>query len=189
MNAANFIVTSTYQEIVGTTEGIGQYESYTHFTMPDLYRVKGGINLFHPKFNIVPPGVNTIIYFPYTQKEDRIKEINNDLTQLLFGNGDDPEIFGKLENPDFVPLLSLSRLDKIKNITGFVNWYGENPELQNEANLIIVAGKVDPDKSTDGEEREQIIWMHHLIDKYQLYNKIRWIGKLLEKIKPGRYIE
>ena len=40
MNAANFIVTSTYQEIVGTEESIGQYESYLNFTMPDLYRVE-----------------------------------------------------------------------------------------------------------------------------------------------------
>ena len=45
MNAANFIITSTYQEIVGTEESIGQYESYLNFTMPDLYSVVGGINL------------------------------------------------------------------------------------------------------------------------------------------------
>ena len=185
MNSAYFIVTSTYQEIVGTDESIGQYESYQNFTMPDLYRVEGGINLFHPKFNIVPPGVNTRIFFPYSRKDERIKEINNELNQLLFENTEDPEVFGKLENPDLVPLLALSRLDKIKNITGFVNWYGENKELQKETNLIIVAGKVDPDKSGDGEEREQIIWMHHLIEEYNLQNKIRWIGKLFRKDQTG----
>ncbi|RPI70392.1 MAG: sucrose synthase, partial [Ignavibacteriales bacterium] len=53
MNAANFIIASSYQEIAGTEESIGQYESYRNFTMPGLYRVTGGINLFHPKFNIV----------------------------------------------------------------------------------------------------------------------------------------
>ena len=141
--------------------------------------------MFHPKFNIVPPGVNTRIYFPYSQKEDRIKEIHNELHQLLFENTEDPDVFGTLENPDLIPLLSLSRLDKIKNITGFVNWYGENPELQKETNLIIVAGKIDPDKSGDGEEREQIIWMHHLIEQYNLQNKIRWIGKLFRKDQTG----
>jgi sucrose synthase len=185
MNSAYFIVTSTYQEIVGTEESIGQYESYLNFTMPDLYRVEGGINLFHPKFNIVPPGVNTRIYFPYSRKEDRIKEITHELNQLLFENSDDPEVFGTLENPGLVPLLALSRLDKIKNITGFINWYGENQELQKDSNLIIVAGKIDPDSSNDGEEREQIIWMHHLIEQYNLQKKIRWIGKLFRKDQTG----
>ena len=185
MNAANFIITSTYQEIVGTPENIGQYESYENFVMPGLYGVEGGINLFHPKFNIVPPGVNTRIYFPYTKKEDRIKEIEKELTRLLFENAEDPEVFGKLENPDLTPVFSIARLDKIKNITGLVNWYGENAELQKAANLIIVAGKVDANSSSDGEEKEQINWMHHLIDQYNLYNKIRWIGKLFRKDQTG----
>ena len=185
MNAANFIITSTYQEIAGTEENIGQYESYQYFSMPGLYRVEGGINLFHPKFNIVPPGVNTKIFFPHTKKDDRLKEIHDEMNQLLFENIDDPEIYGKLEQPDLVPVFSLARLDKIKNITGLVNWYGENSELQKLANLIIVAGKIDADNSGDSEEKEQINWMHHLIDHYELHNKIRWIGKLLRKDQTG----
>ncbi|MBX7153142.1 sucrose synthase, partial [bacterium] len=64
MNAADFVITSSYQEIAGTESTIGQYESYKAFTMPELYRVENGINLFHPKFNVVSPGVNEKIYFP-----------------------------------------------------------------------------------------------------------------------------
>jgi sucrose synthase len=185
MNSANFIVTSTYQEIVGTDESIGQYESYHYFTMPDLYRVEGGINLYHPKFNIVPPGVNTKIYFPYTQTKNRIKEIMKDLNALLFENTEDPDVFGKLKNPDLTPIFTIARLDKIKNITGFVNWFGENKELQKVANIVLVAGKTDASKSSDGEEKEQINWMHHLIEQYNLQNKIRWIGKLFRKDQTG----
>ncbi len=185
MNAANFIVTSTYQEIVGTEEGIGQYESYENFVMPDLYRVEGGINLFHPKFNIVPPGVNTRIFFPYTETKNRIKEIEDELTKLLFENAEDGDVFGKLEKPELTPIFSIARLDKIKNITGLVNWYGDNTKLQKVANLIIVAGKVDAGKSADGEEKEQINWLYHLIDQYKLHNKIRWIGKLFRKDQTG----
>ncbi|MEO8892700.1 MAG: sucrose synthase, partial [Coleofasciculaceae cyanobacterium] len=33
MNAANFVISSTYQEIVGTPDSVGQYESYKCFTM------------------------------------------------------------------------------------------------------------------------------------------------------------
>jgi len=36
MNAADFIITSTYQEIAGTEDNPGQYESYMTFTMPNL---------------------------------------------------------------------------------------------------------------------------------------------------------
>jgi hypothetical protein len=36
MNAANIIITSTYQEkIAGTEDSMGQYESYKNFTMPE----------------------------------------------------------------------------------------------------------------------------------------------------------
>ena len=185
MNAANFIITSSYQEIAGTDDSIGQYESYKNFTMPDLYRVTGGINLFHPKFNIVPPGVNTKVYFPYTQKKDRLKETSNELHKLIFENAEDPEVIGHLENPDLIPIFSMARLDKIKNLTSLVTWFGESDEMRKLANLIIVAGKIDINKSTDNEERDEIEIMHNLIDKYNLNNKIRWIGKLFRKDQSG----
>ncbi len=185
MNAANIVITSTFQEIAGTDESIGQYESYVNFTMPELYRVEGGINLFNPKFNIVPPGVNTKIFFPFTNEAERIKAIRDELNSLLFENISDNEVYGKLENPDLVPIFSLSRLDRIKNITGLVNWFGENSKLQEVSNLIIVAGKIDENKSDDGEEKEQIKWMHHLIEQYRLQKKIRWIGKLFRKDQTG----
>ena len=50
---ADFIIASTYQEIAGDADTVGQYESHTSFTMPDLYRVVQGIDVFDPKFNIV----------------------------------------------------------------------------------------------------------------------------------------
>lgn len=185
MNSANFIITSTYQEIAGTTEGIGQYESYLNFTMPGLYRVVGGINLFHPKFNIVPPGVNTKIYFPYTEEENRLTEVKEELTKLLFENSEDSQVYGRLENPELTPIFSLARLDKIKNLTSLVKWFGENKKIRKLANLIIVAGNIDENKSTDEEEKEQIRLMHKLIEKYELNNKIRWIGKLFRKDQTG----
>lgn len=185
MNAANFILTSSYQEIAGTNDTIGQYESYLDFTMPKLYRVTGGINLFHPKFNIVSPGVNKKIFFPYREKEYRLKEIKNELNKLLFENTDDPDTIGKLSNPNLTPIFTMGRLDRIKNITALVKWFGENPKINEQANLIVVAGKINPDNSSDMEEKDQINVMHDLIRRYKLHNKIRWIGKLLRKDKSG----
>lgn len=185
MNSANIIITSSFQEIAGTEESIGQYESYINFTMPELYRVEGGINLFHPKFNIVPPGVNQKIFFSYTNEDDRLKDIRIELNALIFENTNDEDVFGTLAEPTLVPIFSLARMDRIKNLTGLVNWYGENTKLQEVSNLIIVAGKIDERKSEDGEEKEQINWMHHLIERYKLQKKIRWIGKLFRKDQTG----
>jgi len=185
MNSANFILTSSYQEIAGTDEGIGQYESYLNFSMPGLYRVTGGINLFHPKFNIVSPGVNKKIFFPYTQRDTRITEINKELVAVLFENIKDPDTIGELEDPLLTPIFTMGRLDKIKNITSLVKWFGENSRINQQSNLIVIAGKINAEDSTDLEEKEQIVLMHNLIQKYKLHNKIRWIGKLLRKDKSG----
>lgn len=185
MNSANFILTSSYQEIAGTDDVIGQYESYLNFSMPGLYRVTGGINLFHPKFNIVSPGVNKKIFFPYTEKESRFTGIQKELNALLFENINDPETIGKLEHPERTPIFTMGRLDKIKNITALVKWFGENSKINEQANLILIAGKINADDSTDIEEKAQINVMHNLIEKYKLHNKIRWIGKLLRKDKSG----
>jgi len=185
MNAANIVITSTYQEIAGTEDSIGQYESYKNFTMPDLYRVTGGINLFHPKFNIVPPGVNFNFYFPYTNEDDRLEETSNELNRLLFENAEDQDVVGRLENPDLIPIFSLARLDKIKNLTSLARWFGESKELQKFSNLIIVAGNVKAENSNDEEEKEQIHIMHSIINDYNLQNKIRWIGKLFRKDQTG----
>lgn len=39
MNHSDFIITSSFQEIAGTQDTVGQYEDHQHFTMPELYRV------------------------------------------------------------------------------------------------------------------------------------------------------
>ncbi len=92
---------------------------------------------------------------------------------------------GTLKNPKLMPIFSLARLDKIKNLTSLVKWFGESKELQKEANLIIVAGNVDANKSNDEEEKEQIRLMHELINKYNIDDKIKWIGKLFRKDQTG----
>ena len=64
INTADFIITSTYQEIAGTPDTLGQYESYQAYTLPNLYRVVYGVDVFDPKFNIVSPGADPEIFFP-----------------------------------------------------------------------------------------------------------------------------
>lgn len=185
MNAANCIVSSTYQEIVGMPDSVGQYESYETFTMPGLYHVVKGIELYSPKFNVVPPGVNEYIYFPYTRTEARVTSKIERLEELLFTLDDPSQVFGSLEDRDRRPIFSMARLDRIKNLTGLVECFGNSPELQDRCNLILIAGKLYVSDSSDNEEREEIEKIYGLIDRYNLYNKIRWLGIRLAKSDAG----
>jgi sucrose synthase len=185
MNAANCIISSTYQEIVGRPDSVGQYESYQSFTMPDLYHVVNGIELFSPKFNVVPPGVNENVYFPYTRIEDRLNSKKESLEELLFTLEDPTQTFGKLADPSKRPIFSMARLDRIKNLTGLAECFGRSPELQEHCNLILVAGKLTIDESGDAEERDEIERLYRIIDQYNLYDKIRWLGVRLPKADSG----
>ncbi|AFZ23056.1 sucrose synthase [Cylindrospermum stagnale PCC 7417] len=185
MNAANFIISSTYQEIVGTPDSVGQYESYKCFTMPDLYHVVDGIKLFSPKFNVVPPGVNENYYFPYSQIQDRVESDRQRLTEKLFTLEDSSQIFGKLDEPSKRPIFSMARLDRIKNLTGLAECFGKSLELQEHCNLILVAGKLRVEESNDNEERDEIVKLYRIIEKYNLYGKIRWLGVRLSKSDSG----
>ncbi|MGC9326085.1 MAG: sucrose synthase [Candidatus Hinthialibacter sp.] len=190
MNTADFIVTSTYQEIVGNEESIGQYESYSTFTMPDLYRVKNGIDVFDPKFNIVSPGADAEVFFPYTESPRRLHELHPEMDVMLYGE-DYHECRGIIREREKPILFSMARLDRIKNLTGLVEWYGQCEKLQEEASLLVVGGYIDPHQSSDFEEQDQIQRMHDLITQYQLDEKMRWIGSQLDKNYVGelyRYI-
>lgn len=185
MNAANFIVSSTYQEIVGTPDSVGQYESYKCFTMPELYHVVNGIELFSPKFNVVPPGVNENVYFPYNLQEERIVSDRTRLEEMLFIQEDPEHILGKLDNPNKRPLFSMARLDRIKNMTGLAECFGKSQALQERCNLILIAGKLRLEDSGDNEERDEIEKLYRIIEEYNLYGKIRWLGVRLPKNDSG----
>jgi sucrose synthase len=185
MNAANFVISSTYQEIVGTPDSVGQYESYKRFTMPELYHVVNGIDLFSPKFNVVPPGVNEASYFPYTNTGDRLLNVRERLEDMLF-TLDDPSIaFGQLDDPSKRPIFSMARLDRIKNLTGLAECFGKSEELQERCNLILIAGKLRTEDSTDHEEISEIQKLYHIIDQYSLHGKVRWLGVRLPKGDSG----
>jgi sucrose synthase len=185
MNAANFIISSTYQEIVGTPDSVGQYESYKCFTMPELYHVVDGIELFSPKFNVVPPGVNEAAYFPYSRTEDRVISDREQLEEMLFTLEDPAQIYGKLDDPNKRPIFSMARLDRIKNLTGLAECFGKSEALQEHCNLILVAGKLRVEESGDNEERDEIEKLYHIIEQYNLYGKIRWLGVRLSKSQSG----
>ncbi|MGZ5027373.1 MAG: sucrose synthase [Methylobacter sp.] len=190
MNAADFVIASTYQEIAGTADTVGQYESHTSFTMPGLLRVINGINVYDPKFNIVSPGADAATYFSYTKQGQRLRHLHPAIEQWLYGALGD-QARGHLAEPDKPLIFTMARLDRIKNISGLVEWYGNSEHLRSEANLLVISGHVNPDFSSDTEEQAQARHMHELFDRYGLDNQVRWLGLRLPKDHAGelyRYV-
>nr|GMD54633.1 sucrose synthase 7-like [Ipomoea batatas] len=185
MNSADFIITSTYQEIAGSKDRPGQYESHGSFTMPGLYRVVSGINVFDPKFNIAAPGADQSIYFPYTENQRRFISFRPSIDELLFSKVDNYEHIGYLEDKNKPILFTMARLDTVKNTTGLTEWYGKNKRLRNLVNLVVVGGCFEPSKSKDREEAGEIRKMHMLIEKYQLRGQIRWIAAQTDRQRNG----
>nr|AAK65960.1 sucrose synthase [Beta vulgaris] len=192
MNHADFIITSTYQEIAGTKNTVGQYESHKAFTFPGLYRVVHGIDVFDPKFNIVSPGADMAIYFPFSEKDVTcLTSLHRLIEQLLFKPEQNEEHIGVLDDTSKPIIFSMARLDRVKNITGLVECYGKNAKLRELANLVVVAGYNDVKKSNDREEIAEIEKMHRLIQEYNLRGQFRWIASQTNRVRNGelyRYI-
>ncbi len=184
MNAADFIITSSYQEIVGTPDTIGQYESYKCFSMPQLYHVVDGIDLLSPKFNMIPPGVDEKIFFPNSQKEDRDESLQANIQDLLFYR-EDPQIYGYLAQPDKRPICSVAAVSTVKNISGLVECFAKSQALQEHCNLIIVTTKLHVSEAINTEEALEIEKIERTIQVYHLQGKIRWIGLRLPNLELG----
>ncbi|KAG0601391.1 hypothetical protein M758_11G106700 [Ceratodon purpureus] len=190
MNSADFIITSTYQEIAGSAETVGQYESHQAFTMPGLYRVVNGINVFDPKFNIVSPGADMDIYYPYTDKERRLTSLHKAIEELLYSPEQTDEHVGVIDKKKPI-LFTMARLDRVKNLTGLVEMYGKSEKMKELVHLVIVGGEINPAKSKDREEVKEIEKMHCLIKEYKLENHFRWIRSQTNRVRNGelyRYI-
>ncbi|GMY36437.1 Sucrose synthase [Fagus crenata] len=190
MNHTDFIITSTFQEIAGSNDTLGQYESHTSFTLPGLYRVVHGIDSFNPKFNIVSPGADMSIYFPYTEEKRRLKEFHPDIEELLFSSVENKEHLCVLEDKNKPIIFTMARLDRVKNITGLVEWYGKNARLRELVNLVVVAGDRRKE-SKDLEEKAEMKKMYELIETYNLNGQFRWISAQMDRVRNGelyRYI-
>ena len=84
----------------------------------------------------------------------------------------------------------MARLDNVKNLTGFVEWYAKSPKLRELVNLVVVGGDRRKE-SKDLEEQAQMKKMYELIDTYKLNGQFRWISSQMNRVRNGelyRYI-
>ncbi|XP_058108730.1 sucrose synthase 1-like [Magnolia sinica] len=184
MNYTDFIITSTYQEIAGSKDTVGQYESHKAFTLPGLYRVVHGIDVFDPKFNIVSPGADMSIYFPYSEEEKRLTALHPEIEELLYSPVQNTEHICMLNDRNKPIIFSMARLDRVKNLTGLVEWFGKNARLRELVNLVIVAGDHGKE-SQDREEQDEMKKMKWLIETYKLNGQFRWISAQMNRVRNG----
>jgi sucrose synthase len=84
----------------------------------------------------------------------------------------------------------MARLDRVKNLSGLVEWYGKNTKLRELVNLVVVGGDRRKE-SKDLEEQAEMKKMHSHIEKYNLNGQFRWISSQMNRVRNGelyRYI-
>ncbi|VAI71587.1 unnamed protein product [Triticum turgidum subsp. durum] len=174
---------------------LDKFDSQYHFSCQftadlDLYRVVHGIDVFDPKFNIVSPGADMTVYFPYTETDKRLTAFHSEIEELLYSDVENDEHKFVLKDRNKPIIFSMARLDRVKNMTGLVEMYGKNAHLKDLANLVIVAGDHGKE-SKDREEQAEFKRMYSLIEEYKLKGHIRWISAQMNRVRNGelyRYI-
>jgi sucrose-phosphate synthase len=120
-----------------------QYELYDYYT-PE-------------KMAVIPPGTDLELFFPPSE-EDVLE--------------DRPLLAPFLRVPSKPMILALSRPDQRKNIITLVEAYGGSAELQEKANLVIVAGNRD-DLRDLGENAQTVLTdLLICIDCHDLYGHV-----------------
>lgn len=79
-----------------------------------------------------------------------------------------------LTEPQKPMILALSRAERRKNVASLVQAYGESPELQSLANLVLVLGSRTDIAAMEPGPRQVMTELMLLIDRYDLYGKVAY---------------
>ncbi|SCZ49630.1 HAD-IIB family hydrolase [Thiohalomonas denitrificans] len=116
---------------------------------------------YHPRrMRVIPPGTELSRFHPPTGTEG-----NSRVKGMI-------ERF--LTNPEKPLILALSRADERKNIQTLVRAYGENKQLRDTANLLVIAGNRDDIGSMERGPRKVLTDLLLLIDRYDLYGQVAY---------------
>lgn len=120
------------------------------------------------------------LYDHYQPEQMRVVPPGTDLKSFMPPDGGerDAPIAGAvarfLADPGKPMILALSRPDERKNIATLVRAYGESPELQERANLVLVAGNRDDIRDLDSGAQRVLGDLLLDIDRYDLYGKVAY---------------
>jgi len=110
---------------------------------------------------VIPPGVDLSRFSPPTRTWMRHPPILGAIRRFLT-NWRKPMI------------LALSRPDPRKNIPTLVRAYGENQQLRETANLVIIGGTRSDIRSLDKGARDVLNEILYLVDYYDLYGQVAY---------------
>jgi len=147
---ADLMIASTHQEV---QQQYGVYR-YDH----------------RPTFKIIPPGLDIDKFYPYYH--DMLNEGEKNEAQIYTKASLLTELNRFFGNPEKPLVLALCRPDKRKNISGLVQAFGEDKDLQAMANLAVFAGIRKDIEVMEDNERDVLTNMLLLMDKYDLYGKM-----------------
>jgi sucrose-phosphate synthase len=123
-----------------------QYELYDHH-QPD-------------RMCVIPPGTDLKRFHPPDGTEEN-SPIAGELKRFL-------------REPDKPIVLAMSRPDERKNISTLVRAFGNSPELQERANLVVVAGTRDDIRHMEDGAARVLIDLLMRVDRADLYGKIAY---------------
>ncbi|MGW8187876.1 MAG: glycosyltransferase, partial [Desulfobacterales bacterium] len=150
LKRADLIVTSTHQEIEE------QYGMYRHREAP--------------QFIVIPPGLDIDKFYPFYH--DLLPESEKSEEGMYARASVLHELNRFFMHPDRPLILALCRPDKRKNISGLIEAYGLDLELQAMANLAVFAGLRKDIEQMEENERDVLTNMLLLMDKFDLYGKM-----------------
>ncbi|MEA5618969.1 HAD-IIB family hydrolase [Cronbergia sp. UHCC 0137] len=109
---------------------------------------------------VIPPGVTLERFYPAPANWQN-PPIQQQLDRFL-------------KDPQKPIIMAISRPAIRKNVGSLIKAYGEDPELRNLANLVIILGKRDDIMTMESGPRQVFIEILQLIDRYDLYGHIAY---------------
>jgi sucrose-phosphate synthase len=109
---------------------------------------------------VIPPGTDLDHFYPPRESE-KGSPIARELKRFL-------------HRPTKPMVLALSRPDPKKNIVTLIDAFGESPELQETANLVVVAGNRDDIQDMDDGARGVLNDILLAVDRHDLYGKVAY---------------
>lgn len=120
------------------------------------------------------------LYDHYQPEQMHVIPPGTDLKRFMPPDGSEQhapiaaEVARFLNDPSKPMILAVSRPDERKNIATLVRAYGESPQLQQRANLVVVAGNRDDIRDLDSGAQTVLGDLLLDIDRYDLYGKLAY---------------
>lgn len=117
-------------------------------------------NYIPERMEVIPPGVNLESFRP-PRPDDPEPEIQSQFDRFL-------------DDPSKPMIVAMARPDERKNLERLVATYGESPELQRHANLVLVMGCRGDIREMPPGQRSVLSNILTLIDVHDLYGKVAY---------------